>query len=356
MTFSSQHHTLTLVFPEGAKITSNKVMAALHPLGVAMQPDPGGKVFRAKLDVPLSVEELKAKCPQLKDLPAHAVFIQKVNQQGLKIACFDMDSTIIQNECINEMARQCDIKAERDPEAEGSCYQQVLKITNGQMNGHQEPNTPRPPKKSFEVSLKERLEIIAQAGFTDADLPDCFERIRLMPGAIDLLAHLKENKVRTVLVSGGFSQFVEQVQQQLNAETPALGFDETYCNTLTFDDQGKLTGAIGSEKLQTFMQAEYPPIVGEVAKAAVIQKESEEQGVAPANMAMTGDGGNDRNAVAKVVAAGGAGIAYHATNPDLRAAANGEVPKESNLASLIALQWQGKMQSRIRKENSLLCL
>lgn len=125
----------------------------------------------------------------------------------------DMDSTLIDIECIDEIAGQCGKKAE------------VAEITEAAMRG----------EIDFRQSLTRRVALLEGL---DAEALDTVyrERLRLNPGARELLTALKALGITTVLVSGGFTYFTERLKAE-------LGFDHAYANTLERVD-GKLTGKV----------------------------------------------------------------------------------------------------------------
>jgi phosphoserine phosphatase len=124
-----------------------------------------------------------------------------------------MDSTLITIECIDEIADMQGIKP------------QVAAITERSMRG----------ELDFSASLRERVSLLA--GLPESALEKVYqERLQLSPGAEQLLARCKENGIRFMLVSGGFTFFTERLKQQ-------LGLDYAYANQLEVMD-GKLTGRV----------------------------------------------------------------------------------------------------------------
>ena len=196
---------------------------------------------------------------------------------GIKIAFFDMDSTVIAQEGIDELAKLCG-KGE-----------EVSAITAGAM--HHGWN--------FEESLCKRIDILKEAGLTEAQLDECYANITLTQGAQELLKYLRENNIRTVLVSGGFSSFTQRIADR-------LGFDENYGNELLFEN-GTLAGMEGCRKFEN-------QIIGKEAKAAVIEKECTKHCIPLGKALFVGDGGNDVEAAKKA----GFSIAYHTKNAALR--------------------------------------
>ncbi|MDR1063656.1 MAG: phosphoserine phosphatase SerB [Azoarcus sp.] len=186
----------------------------------------------------------------------------------------DMDSTLINIECIDEIADMQGVKAE------------VAAITDAAMRG----------EIDFRTSLALRVELLA--GLPEQALAKVYaKRLRLNPGAETLMASLKAAGVRTALVSGGFTYFTEHMRRE-------LGFDYAWANELEIVD-GRLTGrVIGA-------------IVDGQAKADRLAATRDALGLAPEKVLCAGDGAND----IPMFRAAGFGIAYHA-KPALREAAD----------------------------------
>ena len=182
-----------------------------------------------------------------------------------KMLLADMDSTMIQQECIDELA------------AEAGVGERVADITARAMNG----------ELDFEGALIERVGLLK-------DLPDSTiqkvldTRIVLMPGGPELLATMKANGAYAALVSGGFTQFTSAIAAR-------LGFDENRANTL-IAAEGKLTGEVGR------------PILGRDAKVAALHEISAAQGLTLDQVMAVGDGANDLG----MLTLAGAGVALHA--------------------------------------------
>ncbi len=184
-------------------------------------------------------------------------------RKGLLIA--DMDSTIIQQECIDEMADMLGLKP------------RIAAITERAMRG----------ELPFEAALTERLALLA--GLAEVDLQRVFdERITLMPGARTLIATMRAAGALTALVSGGFSFFTSRV-------AATVGFDVNRANTLEVVD-GRLTGRVAG------------PILGREAKLAALEHYRGERGLAAAATMAVGDGANDL----AMIKAAGLGVAYRA--------------------------------------------
>lgn len=177
----------------------------------------------------------------------------------------DMDSTIIEQECIDEMADMLGLKP------------RIAAITERAMRG----------ELGFEEALTERLALLA--GLAEAKLLEVFdERITVMPGARTLLATMKRHGAFTALVSGGFSFFTNRVAR-------AVGFDVDHSNTLGIAD-GRLTGRVVG------------PILGKEAKLATFGRYLRERHLDPTLSLAVGDGANDL----AMIKAAGLGVAYRA--------------------------------------------
>jgi len=201
----------------------------------------------------------------------------------------DMDSTIIGQECIDEMADVLGLKA------------QVAAITERAMHGDLE----------FEDALRARLGLLA--GITEAQLEAVFrERVRLNPGARTLLATMRRNGACTALVSGGFTFFTSRV-------AAAAGFDENHANVLELVD-GRLTGQVVG------------PILGREAKLATLERLRIAQGLADGDTLAVGDGANDL----AMIRAAGLGVAYHA-RPIVAGQAHAAI-EHADLTALLYLQ------------------
>jgi phosphoserine phosphatase len=201
----------------------------------------------------------------------------------------DMDSTIIGQECIDELADYAGIKP------------QIAAITERAMLG----------ELDFEAALRERVGLLA--GLDESAIGQCLdERIRPMAGARTLVATLKARGCRTVLVTGGFHHFADPVAE-------AIGFEQVIANRLALHE-GKLTGGLVGA------------ITGSAAKEAALREEMARLGADAVSLA-TGDGAND---VAMLKAAT-YGIAFRA-KPKARAAGNGWVDRGDLTAILKLLE------------------
>lgn len=200
----------------------------------------------------------------------------------------DMDSTMIGQECIDELADYAGIK------------DRIAAITERAMQG----------ELDFEAALRERVALLA--GLDEGAIATCLaERITATPGAKTLVATLAALGTRTVLVTGGFHHFADPVGEM-------LGFHRVVGNRLAVEG-GKLTGGL------------LGPITDSAVKAAVLREELAGLGEGAQSLA-TGDGAND----IPMIAAATYGFAYRA-KPKARAAANGRVDSEDLTAVLTLL-------------------
>jgi phosphoserine phosphatase len=201
------------------------------------------------------------------DMQARGVDLLAQPAEGRRksILLADMDSTMIEQECIDELADVAGIGAK------------VAQITARAMNGELE----------FEGALTERVALLQglDAGVIDDVLAN---RITLAPGGQALVATMRANGAHTALVSGGFTAFTAEVAAK-------LGFDEHRANTLEIIE-GRLTGRV------------LGPILGRAAKVSALEEISARLGLSPADAMAVGDGANDLG----MLGLAGAGVAVHA--------------------------------------------
>ena len=180
----------------------------------------------------------------------------------------DMDSTMIGQECIDELADYAGLKP------------QVAAITERAMQG----------ELDFSGALRERVALLA--GLDEAVIARCLtERVRPNPGAATLIATMRAGGARCLLVSGGFTAFAGPVGAM-------LGFDEVRANRLAVQC-GKLAGTVDG------------PIVDAAAKKAALLEHQAELGIDRTATMALGDGAND----SEMIAAAGWGVAFRAKPP-----------------------------------------
>lgn len=182
-----------------------------------------------------------------------------------KMLLADMDSTMIQQECIDELADEAGVGA------------RVAAITAAAMNG----------ELDFDGALRERVGLLK--GLPERVIADVLEkRITLMPGGPELLATMKSHGAYAALVSGGFTAFTGAIAAK-------LGFDENRANTLLERD-GFLTGEVGL------------PILGKQAKVDALKEITARLGLSEHDVLAVGDGANDLGMLKRA----GTGVALHA--------------------------------------------
>ncbi|ULJ63899.1 phosphoserine phosphatase SerB [Wielerella bovis] len=192
----------------------------------------------------------------------------------IKLIVSDMDSTLINIECIDEIAAGAGLK------------EQVSAITERAMRG----------ELDFAQSLRERVALLK--GLPESQLQYVYEHIlQLNDGAEYLLQQCRQNGVRFVLVSGGFTFFTEQLKRR-------LGFDFAYANQLEVEN-GVLTGRVLGR------------IIDAQAKADILAQHRAELACDAAQVVAIGDGAND----IPMLQAAGVGVAYHA-KPKVQAMAD----------------------------------
>ncbi|QRI65410.1 phosphoserine phosphatase SerB [Shinella sp. PSBB067] len=215
--------------------------------------------------------------------------VQETETRRKKLLIADMDSTMIGQECIDELAAEVGLK------------DKVAAITARAMNG----------EIAFEPALRERVALLK--GLPVSVIGDVIEkRITLTPGGRQLIATMKAKGYYTALVSGGFTVFTSRI-----AET--LGFDENRANILLHAD-GKLTGEVAE------------PILGKQAKVDALVDIAERLGISPGEAMAVGDGANDLG----MLHLSGAGVALHA-KPAVAAEAKIRID-HGDLTALLYLQ------------------
>ncbi|MDW6001690.1 phosphoserine phosphatase [Vibrio mangrovi] len=202
-----------------------------------------------------ALQQLKVDYARIDDLP-------DLSQPGLLL--MDMDSTAIQIECIDEIAKLAGVG------------QEVSEVTERAMQG----------ELDFEQSLRQRVSKLT--GADESILEQVRVNLPFMPELQELINALKERGWRTAVASGGFTYFSDYLKE-------ALALDYTQSNTLEIID-GRLTGKVLGE------------VVSAQIKADILHKLATEYGIARANTVAVGDGANDLI----MMDAAGLGIAFHA--------------------------------------------
>ncbi len=214
---------------------------------------------------------------------------------AFRLAAFDMDSTLITIECIDEIADYAGCKAE------------VAAITEAAMRGE---------IADYDESLRRRVALLR--GLPESTLERVWnERVRLSPGAGQLIAGLKAAGLRILLVSGGFTHFTHRLGEQ-------LGIDFIHSNTLEIEN-GRLTGRLVGT------------IVNASGKRAALEQCCARIGCTPAQAIAVGDGANDL----EMMGVAGLSVAYRA-KPVVRKQTTWSI-NHSGLDALLA--WLGQAGS-----------
>ncbi|KQZ18254.1 MULTISPECIES: phosphoserine phosphatase SerB [Caulobacter] len=277
---------ITLVSPDPAALAQ---AAAVVRAAVAITSDiPLGEGALDLLADSPPVETHQAVKATVGDLPVDFA-VQPVENRRKRLLIADMDSTIINVECLDELADFAGVK------------DKVSEITERAMRG----------ELAFEGALRERVGMLK--GLSVDALQACYDdRVKLNPGARTLVRTMAAHGARCALVSGGFTFFTSRVAD-------AAGFHLNRANTL-IEAGGLLTGTVGD------------PILGKEAKLAALREETAALGLTPADALAVGDGANDL----AMIEAAGLGVAYRA-KPIVAAQAHAKVD-HADLTALLYFQ------------------
>ena len=217
------------------------------------------------------------------------IVVQPEEQRWKRLLVADMDSTIIGQECIDELADYAGLK------------EQVARITERAMQG----------ELDFPGALRERVRLLA--GLDERELKRCLdERVHVTSGAATLVQTMRAGGASCLLVSGGFLSFAEPIAS-------AVGFDRVKANRLVFTG-GKLSGDVGD------------PIVDAMAKRDALVEAREQLGLRREDVLAIGDGANDKLMIEEA----GLGIAFRA-KPALVEVADAEL-RHHGLDALLWVQ------------------
>ncbi|MDQ0454848.1 phosphoserine phosphatase SerB [Rhizobium paknamense] len=217
------------------------------------------------------------------------IAVQEADTRRKAFLIADMDSTMIGQECIDELAAEVGLK------------DKVSQITARAMNG----------EIAFEPALRERVALLKGLPLTVVD-EVIAKRITLTPGGPELIATMKAKGFYTALVSGGFTVFTSRI-------AATLGFHENRANILLEKD-GKLTGEVAE------------PILGKQAKVDALLDITAKLGIGPQDCIAVGDGANDLG----MLGLAGSGVALHA-KPAVAAEAKIRID-HGDLTALLYLQ------------------
>jgi phosphoserine phosphatase len=262
-------HVATLIAGRPGTLDTSLVDRARVLLPAATAPRWLGDGIAADLpfspDSPIDQRTLAERLRASLDAPVDVV-VQPAAHRRKKLFLADMDSTMIGQECIDELADYAGLKAH------------VAAITERAMRG----------EIAFEPALRERVALLEglKVSVIDEVLRD---RIRLTPGARVLVNTMRKNGAHTALVSGGFTLFTDRVAAM-------IGFNENRANVLTVVDGHKLAGTVAE------------PIFGRDGKRAALLELRQEFGLRSEETMAVGDGANDLDMIVEA----GLGVAYHA--------------------------------------------
>lgn len=288
-----KEYVVTLVAPKGSQPLLREVMkdlqaAAPLPSELRLLAEDEAAEFSLHLDGQEDERRYRDLLRQrMGDVPADWCLQQAAGQRK-RMLIADMDSTIIGQECLDELADLRGIKPE------------IAALTERAMRG----------ELDFEGALRERIALLA--GLTPDEMQSVLdERITLNPGAETLVRTMAAHGAHTVLVSGGFTLFTEAVAAR-------AGFAAHRGNIFLWQD-GRLSGVAD-------------PILGREAKLAALREEAAAHGLSSEDVIAVGDGANDL----AMLGAAGLGVAYHA-KPIVGAEARAQV-NHADLTALLYFQ------------------
>ena len=282
-------HVATLIAPDGALDNSvlESARAALGQTDAPIWLAAGAAVdipFRAGTETRAIADELRA------GLGSVDVVVQAAQNRRKRLFLADMDSTMIGQECIDELADFAGLKP------------RIAAITERAMRG----------EIQFEPALRERVSLLK--GLPAALIDEIIaQRIRLTSGARTLVATMRNNGAHTCLVTGGFTLFAQKIGAM-------IGFNEIRANRLRLDPDGHLSGLVEE------------PVFGRDAKLATLVELRERLGLGRDDTMATGDGANDLDMIAEA----GLGVAFHA-KPKLADAAAARID-HTDLTALLYMQ------------------
>lgn len=302
MSHSNSASILTIIAPEGQALLNDTIISTLKN-NLKIENDPIWLSEGDALDLELNVPWIMEKAPKdlkndianfLKPYPLDFA-LQPFEHRRKKLLISDMDSTIIGEECIDEIAYMAGIKSK------------IAAITERAMQGEIE----------FDAALRERVGLLKDLDTNALDTV-INERLNLNKGARTLVQTMAANNAYCALVSGGFTFFTEKIAK-------LTGFHTTQANTLEIEND-KLTGNV------------IPPILGSAAKKQALEHFIKEKNILAEETLAVGDGANDL----EMIKASGLGVAYYA-KPIVAAEADASV-NHTDLTALLYMQGYKKSE------------
>lgn len=282
-------HVLTLIGNTSTELTQDHVDAVAGALAGAGSPDWLNSEHACDLHLDTEVPAALEAARSALNGAAIDIVYQPTAHRRKKLLVADMDSTIIEQECIDELADALGI---RDA---------ISDITERAMRGELE----------FEPALRERVGLLK--GLAESELQRVYEtQITETPGGRVLCATMSKHGGTCALVSGGFTFFTERVAK-------SVGFTSNQANTLLVEN-GALTGEVSD------------PILGREAKVSALKNLTAELKIDPRETMAVGDGANDLGMIGEA----GLGVAFRA-KPVVAAAAPAQI-NHGDLTALLYIQ------------------
>ncbi|ATQ69663.1 MULTISPECIES: phosphoserine phosphatase SerB [Methylosinus] len=284
------HVATFIAAADGPRLSAEAVMGWCAAVGAVAIDwlEPGVAADASFMLAPQALPQARAALQAAADAAGVDVVVQEKAKRRKRLIVADMDSTMIAQECVDELAAYAGLR------------ERVAPITARAMRG----------ELDFESALRDRVALLA--GLDVAIVETILrERVTPTPGARTLLATMRANGAYAALVTGGFTCFAEPIAAR-------LGFNEARANLLETRD-GRLTGAVT------------PPIRGASAKREALEALRAQLGLQPAETLAVGDGANDLD----MLEAAGLGVAFHA-KPKVAAAAHARIDRADLTALLFA--------------------
>ena len=291
---------LTIISPNGTALLNDDTLSQLKN-NLNIKTSPQWLAEGEAVDLPLNeikADGLKTLSNQINELLQDKPLdfaLQPQEHRRKKLLISDMDSTIIAEESIDEIAFMAGIKPK------------IAEITERAMRGEIE----------FDAALRERVGLLKNLSVKALDTV-IKERLNLNKGARTLVQTMAANNAYCALVSGGFTFFTEKIAAM-------TGFHTTRANTLEIADE-KLTGQV------------IPPILGSAAKKQALEQFIKEKNILSEQTLAVGDGANDL----EMIKASGLGVAYYA-KPIVAAEADAAI-NHTDLTSLLYMQGYKKIE------------